>query len=153
MSYIDNNLLSEEYVVYRAKVHWIIFLGPTIFGIIAFSLFVFWREYRQGGFYAYLCLFVAIAWWLYAFINIKTSEFAITNKRVLSKVGLIGRRSVEILLKKVEAIEVHQGIFERIFNYGTVNIIGTGGTINPFQKIIAPLEFRKKVQEQVASAP
>ncbi|PIU51164.1 hypothetical protein COS91_05900 [Candidatus Desantisbacteria bacterium CG07_land_8_20_14_0_80_39_15] len=85
------------------------------------------------------------------FISFKTSEFGITNKRVLFKIGFIRRNSLEILLTKIEGIQVNQGILGRILNYGTIIVRGTGGTGSPFRKIEAPLEFRKKVQEQIAS--
>ena len=113
-------------------------------------LLCFWpaeKEVLSGGpFYL-----IALIWAVSAFISFKTSEFGITNKRVLIKVGFIRRNSLETLLTKVEGIQVNQGILGRIFNYGTIMVKGTGGTSNPFHKIEAPMEFRKKVQEQIAS--
>jgi hypothetical protein len=35
--------------------------------------------------------------------------------------------------------------------YGSIVVSGTGGSKNPFHKISAPLEFRKRAQEQVAA--
>lgn len=147
MSYIDDNLMSGEQVVYLAKLHWAIFLWPIIFVVIAFIFFAGGNNsVATGGFF----LLVAIIWGIFSFISFKTSEFGITNKRVLIKVGFIRRISLETLLTKVEGIQVNQGILGRILNYGTIIVKGTGGTSNPFRKIYAPLEFRKKVQEQIA---
>ena len=56
---------------------------------------------------------------------------------------------MEVLLSKVEGIQVDQGIFGRILGYGSIIVTGTGGIQNPFKKIKAPLEFRKRVQEQL----
>ena len=148
MGYIDENLMNGEKVVYRTKLHWIIFLGPIIFIIFAFMFFVIGKEIAAVGL---LFLLIAVVWAVIVFIHFKTSEFGITNKRVLIKVGFIRRASHETLLSKVEGINVNQGLWGRIFNYGTISIKGIGGTSNPFQKIEAPLEFRKKVQEQIAS--
>ncbi len=66
------------------------------------------------------------------------------------KVGFIRRNSLEVLLNKVEGIQVNQSILGRIMGYGSIIISGTGGTQNPFHKITAPLDFRKKAQEQIA---
>jgi hypothetical protein len=55
-----------------------------------------------------------------------------------------------VLLNKVEGIQVNQSILGRILEFGSITISGTGGTKNPFHKIDAPLEFRKKAQEQIA---
>ena len=148
MGYIDQNLMSGEQVVYRTKLHWIVFLWPIIFIILAL---VFFARGKEAAILGTLFFLIAILSAVLAFISLKTSEFGVTNKRVLIKVGFIRRNSLETLLQKVEGIQVNQGILGRIFNYGTILIKGTGGTSNPFHKIEAPMEFRKKVQEQIAS--
>ena len=61
-----------------------------------------------------------------------SSEFAVTDKRVLGKLGFIERESMETLLSKVEAIGVDQGVIGRILGFGTVTITGTGGTQESF---------------------
>jgi uncharacterized membrane protein YdbT with pleckstrin-like domain len=86
-----------------------------------------------------------------AYLKYRSSEFGITNKRVLVKVGILGRRSIEILLSKVEGISVNQGILGKSLDYGTIVVSGTGGTKEPFKNITKPFEFRKQVQEQIAS--
>ena len=96
-------------------------------------------------------LLIAIIHSISSFIDYKTSEFGITNKRVLVKVGFIRRNSLEVLLTKVEGIQVKQGILGRILDYGSIVVSGTGGSKDPFSKIPAPLEFRKRAQEQVAA--
>lgn len=53
-----------------------------------------------------LAILVGIA----SFINFTTPEFGITNKRVIVKVGFIRRNSIEVLLNKVEGVQVNQGI-------------------------------------------
>jgi len=80
-----------------------------------------------------------------------SSEFAVTNKRVLVKVGLIRRHSLELLLQKVEGIGVDQGILGRILGYGTITVSGTGGTREAFRMIADPLEFRRQVQASLAT--
>jgi uncharacterized membrane protein YdbT with pleckstrin-like domain len=61
-------------------------------------------------------------------------------------VGFLRRRTVELLLTKVEAIGVDQGILGRILKFGTIAVTGTGGTNERFPGICDPLEFRKQVQ-------
>ena len=76
-----------------------------------------------------------------------TSEFVITNKRVIIKVGLISRRTIEMNHNKIESVGVDQGILGRILGYGTIKVVGSGGTKEIFPSISKPLEFRKKFQE------
>jgi uncharacterized membrane protein YdbT with pleckstrin-like domain len=76
-----------------------------------------------------------------------TDEFAITNKRVIIKTGLISRKTFEMNHSKIESVNVDQGVFGRLLGYGTIRIVGSGGTREIFPKIQNPLEFRKKFQE------
>lgn len=124
-----------------------IFLRPVLIFIVA--LF-----FKVGGDYAFirgLLIFLAIIAGIDQIITFITSEFIITNKRVIAKIGLIRRKSIEVLLNKVEGIQVNQGILARILGYGTITVGGTGGTKDPFKNIRSPIEFRKKAQEQIAS--
>jgi len=147
MSYIDENLMTGERVVYRARLHKIVYGWAAFFAF--FDLIILLAGAWVG---AILLLLIAASLGLVAYIRIRTSEFGVTNKRVLIKVGVLSRRSLELLLPKVEGIGVAQGITARIFDYGTIIVTGTGGTKEPFKTIAKPLVFRKNVQEQI-SAP
>jgi len=148
MSYIEKNLMNGESILYQTKLHWIIFLWSIIWFIVAITLFIGGGDAATAG---GLFIFIAIGTGIISFINFKTSEFGVTNKRVIVKVGFIRRNSLEVLLNKIEGIQVNQGILGRILGFGSITVSGTGGTRDPFHKIDAPLEFRKKVQEQVAT--
>jgi uncharacterized membrane protein YdbT with pleckstrin-like domain len=148
MSYIEKNLMNGESIVYRTKLHWVVFLWPIIWLVVAIIIF------SSGGGVAAaggLFILIAILTGIASFINFSTSEFGITNKRVIVKVGFIRRNSLEVLLNKAEGIQVNQGILGMILGFGSITVSGTGGTKEPFHKIDAPLEFRRKAQEQIAS--
>ncbi len=154
MGYVDQNLLQGEEVIYRARLHGIIFGTPIFLGIVGVFFMVVGLANKGllafAGFGIFFIL-VASLLALVRFIRLKTSEFAVTNKRVLVKVGLVHRHTLELLLTKVETIGVEQGVFGRLFNYGTITVTGTGGTKEPFQGISKPLEFRKQVQSQAGA--
>jgi membrane protein YdbS with pleckstrin-like domain len=157
MSYVDKNLMAGEHVVYRTNLHWSIFGWPIFllcFGLAFFAATQKWSENFSpavGKAALALAALAALLTAIPAWIRRLTSEFAVTNKRVIVKVGWIQRRTIELLLTKVEAIEVMQGIGGRILNYGTIVIIGTGGTHEPSHRISAPLTFRRIVQEQTVA--
>ncbi len=148
MSYIRGNLLNGEQIVHESKLHWIIFSTPAFSGILTIFFLASGNDVftAMGAFLLILTIVISIS----ALISFKTSEFAVTNKRVMIKTGLIKRRLVETLLNKIEGIQVEQGLMGRMLNYGSIATIGTGGTRDVFHKIENPLEFRKKVQEQIA---
>ncbi|HEY6006950.1 MAG TPA: PH domain-containing protein [Geobacteraceae bacterium] len=142
MGYVEQNLLQGEEVVYRARLHLVIFLAPALLALLGILAFVVSAEL------AALLLVIALLLAVDRYIRLTTSEFAVTNKRVLIKIGLVRRHTLELLLAKVETIGVEQEIFGRIFNYGTIVVTGTGGTKELFAGIAKPLEFRKAVQER-----
>jgi uncharacterized membrane protein YdbT with pleckstrin-like domain len=152
MSYLDDHLLPGEQIVYRARLHWITFAAAIAVVLAGVAVGVLLELIEPGYWYvgaaiAGIGLFMAIG----PAIRYITSEFAVTNRRVLSKVGFIQRESDETLLGKVEAVGVDQGIAGRLLGYGTVTITGTGGTQEPFALISHPLEFRRQIQSQVVA--
>ncbi|HEU4697997.1 MAG TPA: PH domain-containing protein [Gemmatimonadales bacterium] len=159
MGYLDDHLLAGERIVYRARRHWIVFM-PTILllllaaGILVLSFVLHptaaqpelrrWLQWMALGI-AVLGLVVAVGPW----IRWMSSEYAVTDKRVLAKLGVVQRDSLETLLSKIEAIRVDQSVWGRLWNYGTITVIGTGGTEESFDLISHPLEFRRQVQAQI----
>lgn len=146
MSYIDNNLLAGERVLFRTRLHWKLLVGPLVFAL-ATLLPVAWVYMRATwndlvlispaiG----LCALVA------AFVKRQSSDFAVTNKRAMMKVGVFSTRSVELLLGKIEAIAVHQSLMGRLLGYGDIVVTGSGGTEERFDDIQAPLQLRRAVQ-------
>lgn len=75
----------------------------------------------------------------------KTSEFAVTNRRVIMKQGFIRRRTLELMLGKVDSLSVEQGILGRIFGYGSVRVT-VATEKQRFDFLANPLEFRRQVQ-------
>lgn len=152
MSYLDDHLLDGESIVYRARLHWTIFWASILVVLLGAALTVVLRIYEPEYWYlgaglAGIGLLLAIG----PLIRYVGTEFAVTNKRVLSKTGFIQRESDETLLSKVEAIAVDQTILGRLLGYGTLRITGSGGTEDAFPRIAHPLEFRRQIQGQVVA--
>ena len=155
MSYIEKNLMNGEVIVYRGKLHWVIFIWPVIWAVVAALAFINGlagaNTSSVDNMFGMLFLLIAAVTGISSWLTYTTSEFAITNKRVVVKVGFIRINSLEVLLNKVEGIQVNQGILGRILGYGSITVSGTGGSKDPFHRIDAPLEFRKHAQEQISS--
>lgn len=150
MSYVEDHLLPGEQIVHRAHLHKIVYLGPVLIAIVLIGIGFAGivssiRALAIGAFVLALIPLVA------AHIVYTSSEFAVTNKRVVIKTGFVQRRTLETLLGKVEGIEVNQGFVARMLDFGTIVVTGTGGTRETFQNIAAPLEFRRQVQAQVTA--
>ena len=78
-----------------------------------------------------------------------STEFAITDKRIIGKIGFWSSSSIEILLRKVEGVEVLQTFSGRILDFGTVIVSGVGGTHEAFNGIESPRLFARFAEEQI----
>lgn len=152
MSYVEKNLIEGESLVFQTGVHWSVLFWPIVFVILVIaggiSCFV-WGTFAGKIEIGTLLVAGALVYCLYAVMRRNATEIAVTNRRVIIKTGMANRRSLEIMLPKVESIGIDEPFWGRIFGYGTVVIHGTGGTPDPFRKIAHPSEFRKHVQEQI----
>jgi uncharacterized membrane protein YdbT with pleckstrin-like domain len=129
MSYIDDSLIEGEQILHLARVSWWSQAGLLALGVILLIVVV--------G-----LIFLVAAW-----IRVRSTEIAITNRRVIAKFGFVKRDTVEINLDKVEALRVEQGFFGRMLNFGTVFISGAGTSVAPIKDIADPLVFRRKFME------
>ena len=151
MGYVEEQLLPGERVKYRAHLHKLIFILPSLFAALALggAVVAFLADSPWIGLALIALGAIPV---LIATIKYTSSEFAVTDKRVIIKVGFIKRRTLETMLGKVEGIGVEQGVLGRLFGFGTMTVTGTGGTKEPFPNIARPLEFRRQVQGQVSAA-
>ena len=146
MSYIDENLLPDERVVCRAELHWIIFARAILVLVVGLVL-VFVPRIGQAGL---VVLLLGVVMLVPPFVAYRTTELGVTNKRVIVKTGLVRRRTLELLLRQVEAILVDQSLLGRVFGFGSITLTGTGGVREIFHRVRDPLELRRRIQGQVA---
>jgi len=128
--YIQRVLSHEEQISYEARISLWSLLPQILIGIVLLP------------FLGLGLIFLAAA-----FIKYISTELAITNKRVIAKFGFIRRRTIEINLRKVESIQVDQGIMGRICGYGSLLVSGAGNPQAPIPDISNPLGFRQAFVE------
>ena len=126
-SYVESVLTPGERVVHLGRVS-------------AWSQFWLWLV----G--ALLLVFViGLVFWIVAWIRIRTTELAVTERRVIAKFGLIRRDTIEIKVERIESVQVNQSVLGRLLNFGTIVFSGAGTPQLTVPDIAAPLEFRKAV--------
>jgi membrane protein YdbS with pleckstrin-like domain len=149
-SYVDSVLADGERIVYRAHIsHWKFFLSYLL-GALSVAAAV--AAYANGSAYnmdspviALVLLVVGVVIVLSAAIRRSTTELVLTNRRIITKRGLVARNTVEMNLNKVESLHVDQSLMGRLFNYGDVTVVGTGASLEPLRGISSPLELRKNL--------
>ena len=148
MSHIKNNLNSGEKINYFTKPS----IKPFFVFIILFSPMVFliiWAVFKTSIIMSMIWT-NAISGVLLGIelIKIHVSEYAITNKKVISKLGLIRRDIEEMNLQSIESVNLKQSITGRILNYGNIVISGRGSSQVSFEQVDSPVEVRKKIQHK-----
>ena len=156
MGYVERHLLPDERVLYKTRLHWILYLKAMLLTLVGVVLAVLLRQIADPPWAWYVGAAVAVAgvlWWIVRWIELRTSEFAVTSMRLIFKVGLVARYTTELLLAKVESISVTQGLLGRMLNYGDLIVTGTGGARELFARVHDPVGFRNEVQRASATRP
>jgi uncharacterized membrane protein YdbT with pleckstrin-like domain len=150
VGYVERHLLPNEHVVYKTRLHWMLFVKPVLLILGGLVLAGLLRRVAEPPWLWMVGAAVALlgfVWWLAHYVELMTSEFAVTNTRLILKVGLISRYTTELLLAKVETIGVQQGLAGRLLNFGDLTVTGTGGAREIFHRVRDPIGFRNHVQQ------
>lgn len=146
MSYVDKNLLDGEVVVFRTRLHWRLYVPSVLADLLLMVPAAVVLVMNHLALWAVLPLAIGSMMVFAAHLQRMGSEFAVTNKRVMIKMGVASTRSLELLLSKVEGIAVHQDMGGKLFGYGDIVVTGSGGTKEAFAGIQRPMEFRRAIQ-------
>ena len=129
MSYIQESLSEGEKVEALFKLHWFAWVPMWIWIILGIpTLGLTWL--------------IAI----YDFLRLRAIEQGVTNKRVILKKGIISRKTEEMKLTSIETVEIDQGVFGRIFGFGTVKITGRGISDFVFKGIDDPMSVKRQIE-------
>jgi len=119
-------------------------LGPSA------ALFVFYAFDALTTALAVVCLLTSVVG-IISFVaveaHIQTSEFGLTNHRIVVKRGLFGRETTEMPLHAVENIQLHQSFLARIFRSGRLEVFGSGSGRLCSPSIADPMDFRALIDK------
>ena len=150
MGYVERHLLPGERVLYKTRLHWVLFVKPALVVLVGVILMVLLRQVQDPRWlwiFGAAVALIGLVWAFVHYVEVMTSEFAVTTSRLILKVGLISRYTTELLLAKVESIGVQQGLIGRLLNYGDLTVTGTGGAREVFRRVRDPIGFRNHVQQ------
>ena len=148
-----------EEAVYETTLHWVIFSRAILWVLVAWALGAILgirdvpgSDRGQIGRIAVgVFMLLAFGEFLVHYLRKMGTAFVLTNRRLTMSTGLFNKRSMEIVLSKIESLIVEQPFLGRMLGYGTVIVRGTGGTEEDFPLVAHPEELRHRVQEQLAS--
>jgi uncharacterized membrane protein YdbT with pleckstrin-like domain len=148
MSYVERVLQPGEQVRHVSSIHWIVYWPGVAVALLAVAAYWFGETRllpRVWQYTSYALALVAVIlvfrewyqWWI--------TEIAVTNRRVIYKKGWIRRHTNEMNMDKVESVQVDQSILGRMFDFGTVKILGTGEGFEALRTIAGPIKLRNNI--------
>jgi uncharacterized membrane protein YdbT with pleckstrin-like domain len=131
MTYPRRLINPGESVVLDLKPHWWFFARHIAIGAgLVVVLILFFRldgELQTVTLYAWLAAVVGFAVWLVlAYLNWQFTFFVLTDRRVIYRTGVFAKRGVEIPLPRINNINFHQGMVDRLVGAGSLEIQSAG---------------------------
>lgn len=148
MGYIESSLMKGENVVLKAQLHWAIYWLPALIALLGLCLLVVPLDSISFFTRMVCCLVLFVLAGLWTLVKWGGKMFVLTNKRIIEKSGILQRDSNELVLHKIEGVNLSQSIFGRLMNFGTV-IVTTGEVTNEYAYIKGPVKFKMKINEQI----
>ena len=103
--YVENSLYRNEKIIKKAELNPLHLVIKWVYGILFCWL-----------------LFIPTVKAIIATVKFKNNELAITDKRVIGKIGVFNTHSLDAPLNKVQNASVNQGFWGKIFNSATICI-------------------------------
>lgn len=155
MSYVKHVIRPGERIIVVGHISWVIYhraifcliLGGAL--LILESVFLppsdsrMYLMYGTAAAFGLAALLTAAQAWFIRW----TTEIAVTDKRIIFKRGFINRHTAEMNMDKVSSVDVDQSLWGRLFDFGSIHILGAGGAagIEHLHRIADPIALRNAI--------
>ena len=156
-SFPEKLLFDEEVVVVDLKPHWWHFAKPASAVAVAMAALIWaltWDESNVletwGGVVLAAAFVVCSIWLIASWLGWRSTHFVVTSDRVIYRSGVLIKSGIAIPLERVNNINFHQTILERLIRAGDLQIESAGqdGQQN-FSDIRRPDEVQRLIHGQI----
>lgn len=151
MSYIEHSLSEAEALLYRARFPWFYYAGgwaALLLALIAGAV-VYANAFDL---IAGVIVLAGVAAFFVMLLPLWTTEIGVTNQRLIYKRGFVWRKTQELQLRAIEEVNLDQGLLGRLFNFGRLDLHGTGVGDIRLPALADPVGLRKALQDGMAAA-
>lgn len=129
MDYVDKVLGENEIVLRYGRIAWpyhaLSWLALILLGLLGVGIVIFiWMQI-----------------WLH------TTEFSLTDRKLIAKRGFLSRTSHEVPLTSLDEVEVQQGFWGRILGFGRLNVWGSDRGVVLSPPIDDPVGYRSDLSD------
>lgn len=155
MGYVEKLLVPGEEIVFVTRRHWLALL-PTLLidlgiSIVVVAVAVAGMVFLQVTYapLALLLLFVPVLHFLFQFIQWRSEQCLVTNRRVMEVRGVFNKYVSDTSLEKVNDLVLQQSVLGRLLGYGDLRVItGSEAGIDRFQRVASPLQLKSAIFTQ-----
>jgi uncharacterized membrane protein YdbT with pleckstrin-like domain len=150
VSYIDKNLLDGEKIQFRTRKHIILFFWPFCMIALAsfFSFLLYFNHLSQFYFLQWVPWMFAALLFTQSGLEYLTSEFVVTNKRVMMREGFFIRHATELRIAAIAQVNIQQSLLGQFLNYGVV-ALNAFGVSDAYSLISKPYLFQRHIATQL----
>ncbi len=136
----------EERILYRTTLHWAVLLGPAMLFIIG-GLSV-----RPRMILALIMIGLAVIWGLFCIRNLRTSEFVLTESKLVIRIGFLLKRFYEIPYTKLANADFVKPALGVMMGFGKVMILRKDNKTIAFRLVAKPDELAEKLKKEIIRA-
>jgi len=150
MAYPADLLSKDEEVALDLRPHWATLLAPGTLlavGVVATIVAVFFIErWPALDWIALGLLVIAALYFAYHWTIWNTTQFVVTNERVISRVGVVSKKGLEIPLDQISAVTFNQTMLERLVGAGDLGIESSSeGGVQSFSNVRRPNHVQQEI--------
>jgi len=126
-------LTDDEEAVLDLTPHWWFIAPASVYLAVAlvFGLYIWLgggdnAAWKALGFLEGIAILIAVAYFVMRYAKWKTTNFVVTNERLISRSGVVAKKGVEIPLDRINTVFFNQSFFERIIGAGDLGIESAG---------------------------
>ena len=155
MSYVENVLGDHERLVLKPRfpallrfASWAALLLLVALPVLVFAILTLTGQGEPGvGLVVISLAALGAALFVWTQVYMLTTEVAVTSHRFIIKRGLIARHTTELPLTSIENVDLHQGVWPRLFGYGHMIVAGSGRSALRTPPMQDPVSFRTAISE------
>ena len=136
----------EERILYRTTLHWAVLLGPAMLFIVGGFLV------RTRMVPALVMISLAVIWGLICIRNLRTSEFVLTESKLVIRIGFLLKRFYEIPYTKLANADFVKPALGVMMGFGKIMILRKDNKTMVFRLVAKPDELAEKLKTEIIRA-
>ena len=166
MAFSTKYLNDDEHVILDLHPHWWTFVKPSLAIVASIVAWIKSHDIAEAAagsarklietsalWLSLAALLLTVLWLVKVALTWSRTHFVLTNQRVVFRAGVIARTGIEIPLYRVNNINFHQSIFERMIGAGDL-LIESGGEdgMQVFDNVRDPEQVQSFIQRAMHNA-